>query len=974
MPVLLAAQGIPLASLGGRVKAQDGTPLSGVRVTVRSVSLQGQREAQTMVTGEYFLPFLPPGEYAVRFTLPGMQDVDKGVALNAAVEARLDVELEPARAQESVTVSADAVAGTPLDTTQVVSSYKQKLVDQLPLDRSLRSVSLLAPGVTDNGPTGNIGSANTRPALVISGAQSFESLFLVDGAVVNENLRGQPQDLYIEDAIQETTVLRGSISAEYGRFTGGVVNAITKSGGNLFHGSFRTAFTNDDWTTLDPYQEANGLARVDQLDESYEATLGGLLWKDRIWFFAAGRQQKLDDAQHTVVPAGQPDAVPIPFVHTVDENRVEGKLTANVTPQHNLVASYVRVDGSETNSLYLPPGDLGVLNDLEYPHSLLALSYNGILSEKLFVEAQYSQRRFSIDGSGSAYTDFVRGTRVDDFNDGVTYNTPAGYSGHPQSYDDTSWLAKVSYLRPTEHLGTHDLRAGYEWFQKQTLANYDFSGSGFVLNLFDDPIVRGAGVYPVLRPRNVSQPANAFLQWRPILQLSTGTDFVTQSAFVNDRIQWGAHWSFNLGLRYDRNDSRSGGGQVVSTSSAWSPRLAAQFDPTGEGRIILNAGYAKYVAGLHEGVVQIYQGAGITSYLNWAYNGPCINCDPNAPTDQLVPMDRALAMVDAWFQGMGGTNRAPDLGGRLAGSNRIAPTDTLRSPSAKEFSFGAGAALGSRGWVRADFLYRNYDDFYDGRLDLTTGQVTSPWGTQLDVEVLENSPTLDRRYEAVQTQIQYQFSTAMFGGASYTWSRLTGNVVGENEFVSAATDQAGEYPEYAQPRWNNPTGYLPGDQRHRARIWLGANVPVGLTQLGFTVLQSYASGLPYEATGTVDVSMVSNPGYANPPDGATYYFSPRGAFRTDAISSTDIAATLTVRVFQTVDLFIQPQVLNLFNQHGVVAVRTDEVDTNPDKFAKFDPFTEKPVRGVNYQYAEGFGQPLAYQLPRTFRISVGLRF
>ena len=61
-----------------------------------------------MVTGEYFLPFLPPGDYVVRFSHPGMQDVDKGVTLNAAVEARLDAEMQPAAIEESVTVSADA--------------------------------------------------------------------------------------------------------------------------------------------------------------------------------------------------------------------------------------------------------------------------------------------------------------------------------------------------------------------------------------------------------------------------------------------------------------------------------------------------------------------------------------------------------------------------------------------------------------------------------------------------------------------------------------------------------------------------------------------------------------------------------------------------------------------------------------------------------------------------------------------------
>ena len=72
---------------------------------------------------------------------------------------------------------------------------------------------------------------------------SYENLFLVNGVTVNENLRGQAHDLYIEDAIQETTIATAGVSAEYGRFSGGVVNVITKSGGNLFSGSFRDTLT-----------------------------------------------------------------------------------------------------------------------------------------------------------------------------------------------------------------------------------------------------------------------------------------------------------------------------------------------------------------------------------------------------------------------------------------------------------------------------------------------------------------------------------------------------------------------------------------------------------------------------------------------------------------------------------------------------------------------------------------------------------
>ena len=75
----------------------------------------------------------------------------------------------------------------------------------------------------------------------------------MNGVVVNENVGGQALPLYIEDAIQETTISTSGISAEYGRFGGGVVNVITKSGGNLFSGSFRDSLYNDNWRTLTPF-------------------------------------------------------------------------------------------------------------------------------------------------------------------------------------------------------------------------------------------------------------------------------------------------------------------------------------------------------------------------------------------------------------------------------------------------------------------------------------------------------------------------------------------------------------------------------------------------------------------------------------------------------------------------------------------------------------------------------------------------
>ena len=137
----------------------------------------------------------------------------------------------------AITETVFVVGGTAdvlTQTAQVATNFKQDLVARLPTNRDINSYLLLAPAVHPTGPRG---------AYSIAGSVSYENLFLVNGVTVNENLRGQANDLYIEDAIQETNIATAGVSAEYGRFSGGVVNVVTKSGGNQFTGSFRETFT-----------------------------------------------------------------------------------------------------------------------------------------------------------------------------------------------------------------------------------------------------------------------------------------------------------------------------------------------------------------------------------------------------------------------------------------------------------------------------------------------------------------------------------------------------------------------------------------------------------------------------------------------------------------------------------------------------------------------------------------------------------
>jgi len=250
------------------------------------------------------------------------------------------------------------------------TSVRQELTQTLPTSRTLVAAVLLAPNVHATGPNGTNGADGS---IAIGGAMSFDSLYLLNGVQITENLRGQPYTLFIEDAIQETTVSTSGISAEYGRFGGGVVNAITKSGGNMFSGSYRQSFNNDSWRTLTPYEKAlaepaRSAARLDKTVPTYEYTAGGPLLRDRLWFFTAGRIQKQQSGRTTT-------GTNIPYTFTNDEKRYEGKLTYSPTSGHTVRGTFTKIQQQLTNQNFGTPLDLRTLYNQGQPQDLFSLNY-----------------------------------------------------------------------------------------------------------------------------------------------------------------------------------------------------------------------------------------------------------------------------------------------------------------------------------------------------------------------------------------------------------------------------------------------------------------------------------------------------------------------------------------------------------------------------------------------------------------------
>ena len=227
-------------TISGHVADILGGALPGVAVTATSPNLQGVRIAVTSENGDYLIPVLPPGAYEISFELATFETVRRTVTLASTQVLPIDARMGPAGVGEEIVVVGRRV-NVLTQTTTLATSFDQGSIAMLPTNRDINAPLLMAPGVHPSGPNG---------AYSISGAASFESLFMVNGVTVNENTRGQPNTLFIEDAIQETTVATAGVSAEFGRFSGGMINVVTKSGGNLFSGSLRDSLANDNWRAL----------------------------------------------------------------------------------------------------------------------------------------------------------------------------------------------------------------------------------------------------------------------------------------------------------------------------------------------------------------------------------------------------------------------------------------------------------------------------------------------------------------------------------------------------------------------------------------------------------------------------------------------------------------------------------------------------------------------------------------------------
>ncbi len=336
--VLFAAAGgllaqLPTGRIIGRVVDDQGNPLPGVSVEATSPQLVGRATAVTDETGTFRLNALAPGTYTVNFTLQGFAPITRqGVRVRVEETITLDIAMTPGKVEEAITVTGQSPIIDVRSTTKG-ATLTRDVFTALPRGRNFDSLITTVPGV-QNEPL--------LAGISVDGASGAENVFYVDGTNTTQLVTGTSGQQVNFDFAEEIQFKASGYNAEFGGSVGGVVNVITRSGGNEFHGDvigyfYGTALEGTRRKELDfnfqdysqaqyyPYNTYYGKTR----DTTFEVggDLGGYVLKDRVWFYGSvlprffTRNRTVDYAIQGI------DAV-IPYKRTEGAWNASAKVTA----------------------------------------------------------------------------------------------------------------------------------------------------------------------------------------------------------------------------------------------------------------------------------------------------------------------------------------------------------------------------------------------------------------------------------------------------------------------------------------------------------------------------------------------------------------------------------------------------------------------------------------------------------------------
>jgi carboxypeptidase family protein/TonB-dependent receptor-like protein len=943
---LLAQTSRTTGALQGTVTDTKGSPLPGVTVTVTSPQLQGSRTEVTDTDGKYAIPALPPGTYRAEYTLSGVKNqVREGIEVHAQQAPAINVSMEIG-VSETVTVTASQVVVDPTQTqTQhVMDQDHLKYTAVGSANRSYQNVLTQAPGV-------NTAGGNPQ----VSGANNAQNDWYVDGVNSTDPVTHTFGGNMAFDAIQEISIVTLGKDAEY-KSSGGTVNVITKSGGNQFSGSFDYRYNDPDYLVQGSEKKFVAPAyfggplgaeslRFDkklQTDKSEQpqATLGGPIMRDKLWFFVATHKPETNRVAPNLFGFQPAD-------RTFTGWNTHGKLTftpltnqtftGKFTDSHALITSTA---SNGTSSFFRPEAETS-----QTQHSwIYAGAYDAVLSPKWLANLQFSHRPSSL--ASFPQSGDLKTVGITDSPTSIRSANATNNQGRTAERNEL--IGSTTYY--LEKMGTHAFKFGVNAEHTEFTSYNNATGdpstiSGFDAATFCNPaftytiggvanhLPAGAQCTAIMTTNVNTTTAVRRIAMGIILPEST-VEGDSRSFYIQDEWRPIPRLTARLGVRYDTTDWDNHGGAPPPSFELWQPRVGVAYDIFDNASTVVHA----YGGKIGDENQLTYPSFGVAQPLiSLRFNQNASGVWSFSPTGSL-------------FSASGGLY-----------------DDKVDPSYSNQFSAGVTQRLFRNTSVDLTLEKRTQHNLFEDYC----GSLNDP----LDCYIT-NQPGPAGSPQALRADwrgaiLKIDSRPVNWIDLSFSWTHSKSR--GSTESTQNQNTSFDTWPN----NFINTYGYLSDDARERLKLNGYARLPWNFI---FGVSHFWDSGQTYSISRTDAVS------------GGTEFLEPRGSRRLPHLSQTDIQLQKDFDIGRF-KIGLIGSVQNLFNTETVTGV-----NGNPGTLATYngcatktatDPVTFSPCSAADRltglytdpnqqtgpkRFAANFLQPTAFQRPRRFEVGVRFEF
>ncbi|MDQ2870407.1 MAG: TonB-dependent receptor [Acidobacteriota bacterium] len=960
----------PTGSIAGNVVDGSGAGLPGATVTINNVDTGAAKSAPSGATGAFTFPLLPVGRYTVSSELSGFATARvSNVTVSIGGQEKVTLKMEIAGVQAAVTVSSEAplIEATQSQQESVVG---QRLIENLPTNgRNFIDFVLTTPGVVRDVRLGDIsfaGQRGTLNSLVVDGADNNNTFF---GQALGRTGSGRAPYQFSQDAVKEFQVNRNAYSAEYGRAGGAVINVVTKSGTNDFHGTGFYFYRDKSINAINYIDEFNGRVKAPYHFDQFGASIGGPVLRDKLFFFA-----NYDGQRNTL-----PNTVnPLPPISSLpnDANTVAGY--NRLLP---LAESWNRIQNQDVYLLkadYEASGTNHVTVRYNRQNFTGGNFENGGLTNSIEHTGNSLVKTDTI--SGSLATSFsaglfneLRGQYAKDSEPGLANS--ANPEGIVQSGGQTVLTIGRNSFSPRETTikryqaadtvtmlaGGHTVKVGFD-YNKDDILNF-FPGNFY-----------GSYTFNSIANFNLGTPTR-YVQAFPGPGTSgafTNPNLREYAAFVSDEWRIFQNLTVNLGIRYDLQDVHQPSvlnpdaqllaaglrtNRIPEDKNNVAPRIGIAWTPRGDDRTVVRAGYGLFYArtpSIIYGTATSNNGINVQTITFTGAQAPTYpNTFATLPTGVALPKPTIFVM-DPNYQN-------PKITQASAGvEHALTPDISL--------------ALGYL-YVRGSYLTRSADLNQSGAETVTTPIAGDGSATYLRyngvrpftnfARIIEFQSSSSSRYNGATLEFVKRYSSNWTARVAYTYSKVLDNKPDATAVVPG-TDDA----KYAQDPFNLNGDWAPGDNdvRHRlvvSGLWAidtGRDNPNGFVRFftsGWSVagIVTYQTGQPYSAMINTDLNNDQNfsndraPGFA------------RNTFRLPSVFSVDPRISKHVGI-GPVDVELIAEAFNVFNNKNVTLQRNTYYNLTGGQLV--------PVN--NPATLTRFGAPTATLGPRILQLAAKVSF